>query len=120
MTTYCQFHNINHVTWVMCPRCFDTLLTILNNHCTANQIRCILAVLLGDSGCQAVLDLAPALCVPCSREDEQTDPSFEEDLTGISSPETDGDSVQSLHSLHGEEYSEEDFDQIQDVVSQFL
>jgi len=51
MTTYCQFHNINHVTWVMCPRCFDTLLTILNNHCSCDQIRCILSILLGDTRC---------------------------------------------------------------------
>lgn len=46
----CEYHNLIHCDWIMCPRCFDTLCTILRSHCTTSQFNAILAILLGD-GC---------------------------------------------------------------------
>lgn len=49
--SYCDYHNLIHCNWIMCPRCFDTLLSILRSHCTTEQVNQILHILLGSGTC---------------------------------------------------------------------
>lgn len=105
MSSSCQIHNLNHVTWVMCPLCFATLLSILGTYCSQTQINQILAILLGNGN-------------ECQQEDTDTSEqqlnasvqTEQEELESLATTETaETLSESSEHSMHGEELKEDEF-----------